>query len=157
MKVVLLSRVANLGEAGDIVDVVEGYARNYLFPNGIAAQATSGRAKAVSAAKALARKASEEELGKMQALADTVDGTSVTLRVPLGPQGKLHGAVSADDISAEIRRALGVQLPKGAIVLKTPIQETGEQKLTLELPHGLEATVMVTVEGQENGLPGKDG
>lgn len=147
MKVVLLSRVENLGEAGDVVEVADGYARNYLFPSGLAAQATSGRAQAATAAKARARQTSEEELAKTEALADTLDGKSVLLRVPLGPQGKLHGAVTAESITLEIQRSLGVRLPAGAVVLPKPIQEPGEQKLTLELPHGLETTVLVVVEG----------
>lgn len=147
MKVVLLSRVDGLGEAGDMVDVANGYARNALFPSGLAAAATSGKVREAAARKGREAKMSNEELARTQRLAEFLDGKSVTIRVPVGPQGKLHGSVTADGIVRELSTSVR-RLPPGVHArLPKPLHEPGEQKVTLELPHGLEATISVIVEG----------
>lgn len=149
MKVLLLEDVASVGKAGEITDVADGYARNYLFPNSLAAAATEARIREAEAAKARAVKAAEEDLRRSQELAERINRKTVTVRAPTGPQGKLESAVTAQDIAAAVERELGAPLPEGAVRLSGPIHELGEQAVNLELPHGLEAEVTVLIEPEE--------
>ncbi len=147
MKVILLEAVANVGGAGDIIDVAEGFARNVLFPQGKAAAATAGHVKKAAAQKARITQKSEEELAALQRLVELLDQKTVTITVPAGPQG-LHGAVTADDIAATIARSLQVRLPTGSVKLHAPLREPGDTKVTLAFPHGLEAEITVIVEAE---------
>ena len=148
MKVVLLAPVKNLGQAGEVVEVADGYARNFLFPRGLAAVATGSRVRSAEARKAQARQASEKELSMMQRLAELTDQKTIRLERPLGPQKKLHGAVTAKEIAVAIENALHISLPADVVRLPMPIHEPGQQTVALEFPHGLEAEVTVVVEGK---------
>lgn len=145
MKVVLLEDVKDLGRAGEVVEVADGHARNFLFPKALAVVATESRIREAEASLARAARASEEELAAMQRLAELADQKTVHLERPIGPQGKLHGAVTANDIAAIIEDALRISLPPNAVRLSEPIHEPGTYQVALEFPHGLEAEVTVMV------------
>jgi large subunit ribosomal protein L9 len=145
MKVLLLEDVENVGTAGAVVEVPNGFARNVLFPHGRAAAATAGRLKEAEAAKARAAQESEEELGRLQALIERLDQKTITLTLPAGPEGKLNGAVTAKDIAGELSKTLGADIPSKAVRLQAPLRDIGEQKVSLEFSHGLEAEVTVVV------------
>lgn len=146
MRVILLEDVKNVGRAGHIVVVADGYARNVLFPRGQAAAATAARVQEAAASEARAARASERDLAAMQELVQRIDRKTISVHLPSGPQGKPHGAVTAGDIAKEIASALGTSLPPGTVRLAEPIRELGEHKVALEFPHGLEAEVTVIVE-----------
>lgn len=147
MKVLLLEDVEDVGAAGAVVEVPNGFARNVLFPRGRAAAATAGGAKEAQAAKALAAQESEEELSRLQGLIDRLDQKTITLVLQVGPQGKPYGAVTAKDISEELSKALGADIPSGTVRLPAPLRDLGEHKVSLEFSHGLEAEVTVAVTG----------
>lgn len=147
MKVLLLEDVENVGTAGAVVEVADGFARNVLFPHGRAAAATAGRVQEAEAAKALATQKSEEELERLQKLIERLDQYTVTLTLSAGPLGKLHGAVTAKDIARELSKHAGADIPSSAVRLLAPVREPGEQKVSLEFSHGLEAEVTVVVTG----------
>ncbi|TSC73122.1 MAG: large subunit ribosomal protein L9 [Parcubacteria group bacterium Gr01-1014_38] len=153
MKVVLLENVKNLGQAGEVVEVADGYARNFLFPRELAAVATGSHARTAEAQKARATRASEEELATMQRLAELTDQKTIRLERPLGPQEKLHGAVTAKEVVAAIENALHISLPADVVRLPLPIHEPGQHTVTLEFPHGLEAEVTVVVGGKLQDAP----
>lgn len=146
MKVILLEDVENVGKAGDVVDVSDGYARNSLFPRGVAAQATDSRVREAEQRKAKAEELQVMALEEAQRHIEILDGKTILLRVNAGPEGTLFGAVTAKDITEEIQRSLGVALPKGIVRLKEPIKLIGEKPVHLEFPHGLEADMTVIVE-----------
>jgi large subunit ribosomal protein L9 len=147
MKVLLLEDVENVGAAGAVVEVPNGFARNVLFPHGRAAAATAGRLKEADAAKARAAQESEEELGRLQTLIERLDQTTITLVLPVGPQGKTYGAVTAKDIAGELSKQVGAEIPSTAVRLQAPLRDLGEQKVSLEFSHGLEAEITVVVTG----------
>lgn len=147
MKVLLLEDVENVGTAGAVVEVPSGFARNVLFPHGRAAAATAGRVQEAEAAKALAAQKSEEELERLQKLIERLDQYTITLALSAGPMGKLHGAVTAKDIAGELSKATGADIPPTAVRLPAPLRDLGEQKVSLEFSHGLEAEVTVVVTG----------
>ncbi|MDO8511776.1 MAG: 50S ribosomal protein L9 [bacterium] len=150
INVVLLENVKNVGLAGDVVNVSEGYARNYLFTNGLAAQATDGRVKEVE--KKAAKKQEEQKmlLEEVQKQVDSIDGKTIPMKLKVGPEGQAFGSISAKDITVEIEKAIGTKLSKSVVRLKSPIKQIGETPVHLEFPHALEADVIVVVEGEED-------
>lgn len=154
MKVLLLEDVEHVGKAGEVVEVSDEVARNTLFEKGLAAAATGDRERAAKTADerrgpaqgANPQGTPEEELSNLQRIVELVDRKTVHIQAPVSPQGEFEGAVTAEDIAAEIERALSTKLPAGAVHLQNPLFDFGETKLTLEFPHGLEAEVTVVVE-----------
>ena len=99
MKVILLEDVKKLGKKGDLVDVADGYARNYLLPRNLAQEATAGGIKQIKQQKAALEKRKKKEKELAQEIAEKLSKTSVTLKVKAGDQGKLFGSVTSKDIS----------------------------------------------------------
>jgi len=146
MKVVLLEEVKNVGTAGEVVEVSDGYARNYLFPNGLAAQATEGRVKEAEKKKAKKVELEQVALEEVQRQVDLIDGKTLLMKLEVGPEGKPFGAITTKDLSDEIDKNFGIKLPKGVVKLKEPIKQIGECPVHLEFPHGLEADLILVVE-----------
>ncbi|WP_066634143.1 50S ribosomal protein L9 [Desulfolucanica intricata] len=145
MKVILLQDVAKLGKKGDIVQVAEGYARNYLLPRGLATEASQGRLKNLEKQK-------EIEAGKKlkikldaQQLAERINNMTVKINARVGEGGKLFGAVSNNDISKALFSQFKVKVDKKKIVLKDPIKTLGQHKITLKLHPDVQAEIQVEV------------
>lgn len=162
MRVVLLEDVERVGKAGEIVEISDDYAKNVLFPKGLAATATDGRGRVEERAadrvtrkpeeesshhRVSPRETPEEEFAHLQHIVELVDRKTIHIKTSLGPTGEIENAVTAADIAREIEKTLSTQIPTDAVRLSDPLTELGEQKLTLEFPHGLEAEVTVIVEG----------
>lgn len=141
MKVLLLGRVENLGEAGDVVDVADNVARDVLFPQERAVVATGSQSENTPAAKV-----SEQELAAFQRLADRTDQKTVRVERPMNPDRSLQKPVTAKDITAAIAQAIGTSLPAGVIRLSQLIEEPGHYSIPLEFPHGLESEIKLIVE-----------
>lgn len=154
MKVILLGAVEHVGNAGDVVDVADGYARNFLFPKGLAAQATAERIEHAKKKKAAEDASARIALEEAQAHVNLLDGKTLLLKRPAGPDGTLFGAVTNRDITEEIHRALTIELPKGVVKLKEPIKHVGEKPVHLEFPHGLEADMTVVIERESEEASG---
>lgn len=152
MKVVLLEVVENIGVAGDVVEVADGFARNVLFPHGKAAVATQGKLAEVKAAVARSAKRAVQELAAFQRVVSAVDGKTIHLPAPVGPQGKLHGSVTGAQVARAIETHLGVHVTGGAVRLAEPIRQPGEHRVLLEFPHGLEAQITVVVAARSRGV-----
>lgn len=145
MKVVLNSDVAALGDRGDIVDVADGYARNYLFPRKLASKATSGAIeaakKAVAAHSAVAHKARETA----ENLATVLSGTRVVLAAQAGDEGRLYGSVSIADVVEGIRRFTGVELERKNVDLPEPIKAIGLHEVQVRLHPEVEFPITIDV------------
>ncbi len=149
MKVLLLNDVKKLGWLGDIVEVKNGYARNYLVPCGLATIPTEENIKAIAekrAQKAQERKMAHEKLSRVVA---EVEGASVKIAAAANSQGHLFGSVGAVDIAAALRKS-GYEISDD-MVSSGNLKETGSYNITLKLASDLHATVKVEVvaEGQE--------
>lgn len=133
-KIILLQDVPELGDKGDIVDVAEGYARNYLVPRKLAMKATGG---ALRQAEALRRAREEaERRAKLDAeqLATELVGARVVVAARAGDEGKLYGSIGAADVAEAIRKFTGVEVDRQIVSVSTPIKEIGLHEVTLE-PH----------------------
>ena len=145
MKVFLKQYVKNLGKAGTIVNVSDGYARNFLFARGLAVEAdknAQSQAKNKESAEAYRR---EQELAAARALAEKLSSAIVTIRQSAGADGKLYGSVTAAHISDALKEQTGIEVDKRKIVLSAPIRTFGSSILDVKLCAGVTAKVTVKV------------
>lgn len=145
MKVVLMKDVQNLGHAGDIKEVSDGYANNFLIPGGYAKVATDSIVKKAEEIRAQRQKDSELALDRAKELAEKLQGVSVTIKAKADASKKLYAAVKADEIS-EALKAKGFEISKNKIEIAQPIKEIGDFEVTVNLDHGLESNIGVAVE-----------
>ena len=153
MNVILLEKVGKLGNIGDVAEVKAGYARNYLFPSGIAIPATKNNLVEFEHRKADLMAAHNEKVGVAQARAGKIDGLNITIEVNASDEGKLFGSVGTKEIAEAVEEAGGetdkseVQLPHGVI------RETGVYEVIIDLGFDIQATVNLTVAGQGGAEP----
>ena len=145
MKVILLKKVKGVGEAGVVVDVSDGYARNFLLPHGYAQIATTEAVKLVQEAEKKVQTKAERELKQAQHLASQLDGQEIEIRVSTSPQGKLFAGLKATDIIKAINEKYKLDLSARVLTLPAQIKEIGETLVKLHLEHGLEAVMTVRV------------
>lgn len=145
MQVILMDKVANLGNLGDVVKVKEGYARNYLIPKGLAKRATPENIKVFEARRAELEKIAAEKLAAAQAVAAKLEGLRVEIARKAGVDGRLFGSVSMIDV-VEALAAQGINIEKSAVRMpQGPIKSLGEVILEI-VPHAdVVASVTVAV------------
>mgnify|MGYP002079536106 FL=1 len=145
MMVILTHEVSDLGAAGDVVDVKDGYARNFLFRRGLATAWTKGGQKQVDAiAKGRATRA-VKSLEEAQSIKGNLESKSVTVPAHAGQGGRLFGAVSTADIAAAVKAAGGPELDKRTIEVPTPIKTTGTHAAMIRLHPEVRATIELEV------------
>lgn len=147
MKIVLRDDVENLGRKGDVVDVADGYARNYLVPRGLAMKATKG---VVQQAEAMRRNRAAREVRDReaaQAAAATIAGMRLEIAARAGEGGKLFGSVTAADVVDALRAQRSVEVDRRKVGLAEPIKEVGETEVEVRLHPDVTATLTVVVAG----------
>ncbi|MGB9803209.1 50S ribosomal protein L9 [Desulfofundulus sp.] len=149
MKVILLEDVKNLGSRGSVVNVSDGYARNFLIPRGLAVEATPGKMKELAQQKAVEARKRQEAEARARDLAARLDGLTVQIKARVGEGGRLFGAVSSKDIAEALEQQYRVTIDKKKILLKEPIRQLGEQTLVIKLHPSVQAQVKVAVLPQE--------
>ena len=148
MQIILLEKVANLGNLGDVVRVKDGYARNFLIPTGQARRATEKAVAEFEARRAELEKVQAEKLAAAQALADKLSGKTVTISQKAGVDGRLFGSVTNFDI-AEGLKAAGFEVAKHQIRLPNgPLKTVGEHPVSLSLHTDVVAEITVAVVGE---------
>ncbi len=145
MKLILTREVSGLGLAGDIVEVADGYGRNFLVPRGAAITWTRGAEKQIAQIKR-ARDAREiRDLGHARQIKSELERLTVTLRARAGAGGRLFGSITTGDIATAVKDAGGPLLDRKRIQLPGHIKSTGEHVVTVELHPDVVAAVPVTV------------
>jgi large subunit ribosomal protein L9 len=145
MKVVLTADVATLGDRGDIVDVSDGYARNYLLPRRLAAKATAGSIEAAKKTAAARLAADRKTRESADNLATVLAGTRVVLAAQAGDEGRLYGSVSVADIVEGIRRFTGVDIDRNDVELAEPIKAIGLHEVRVRLHPEVEFPITIDV------------
>ena len=149
MQVILLERVINLGQLGDVVKVKEGYARNFLIPQGKARRATETAIKEFEARRADLEKAQADRLSAAQAEGEKLNGTTVRITAKAGVDGRLFGSVTNFDISEALTKQ-GFQVNKAQIRMpQGPLKAVGEHSISVALHTDVVAEVKVTVVGEQ--------
>jgi large subunit ribosomal protein L9 len=146
MKVILLEDLSGKGKTGDVVKVSDGYARNYLFPKGIAIDATEANIKTLEHRKEKIAERKAEDLESAKVIAEKIDSLSVTLKSKAGEGGKLFGAITTQDIANAINAEHGVFIEKKKIVLEAPVKTIGVHTAEVKIYPEVSATVRVLVE-----------
>ena len=144
MEVILRQAVDNLGHPGDVVDVTNGYARNYLLPRGFAFQATDGNKKRIQQEKARLEAAEEARRTSAQQLADRLAEVSITFAARVGEEGKLFGSVTAADIAQQLE-AQGHHVERRMIDLHDPIRALGVYRVPIRLHADVRPEIKVWV------------
>ncbi|WP_367067971.1 50S ribosomal protein L9 [Oryzisolibacter sp. LB2S] len=147
MQIILLDKVVNLGNLGEIVKVKDGYARNFLIPTGRARRATAAAKAEFEARRAELEKAAAEKLAAAQAQGEKLAGTSVKLTQKAGVDGRLFGSVTNQDICEEINK-LGFNLVKSQIRMPGLIKTVGDNTISVALHTDVVVDVTVSVYGE---------
>lgn len=146
MKVILLKAVPGLGESGQVRDVKEGYARNYLLPRRLAVEATEGTVRALEGRKRAVEERARRDRGEAEELADQMSQIVLEIRARAGEGGRLFGSVTAQDV-AEALAARGYRVSKRKVELDEPIKTAGFYKVPVRISPGVVARVDVNVVG----------
>ena len=146
MKVVLQKDVKNMGKRDDILTVSDGYARNFLFPQKLAAEATPGTLKEIERKRA-AQDAREAELkAEAQAKAELLKNKVITLQVKCGEKGRLYGSVTAAEVADALEKQHGIKADKRKIDIGDPIRETGIREISVWLYSGITTKMKLDVQ-----------
>ncbi|MBI1195213.1 MAG: 50S ribosomal protein L9 [Gammaproteobacteria bacterium] len=149
MEVILLSKVENLGDIGDLVNVRPGYGRNFLIPKGKATVANEANRAAFEARRAELEKAAAESLAAARARAESLSGMKVTIVAKAGEEGKLFGSVGTVDI-ADAVTAAGVEVEKHEVRLSEgALRELGEYEVDLHLHPEVNVTITLEISAEE--------
>lgn len=144
MKVILTKSVDTLGTKGDVVDVSDGYARNYLIPRSFAVKASDGALRQAEATRQARIDAEIKDLEDARALGESLSGTRVVVAARAGDAGNLFGSIGPADIAEAIVKFTGVEIDKKIIAVHDPIKEIGLHEVVLE-PH-TDVSVSVTLD-----------
>jgi large subunit ribosomal protein L9 len=149
MQVILLEKVANLGQLGEVVKVKPGYARNFLIPTGKAKRATEANLAEFEVRRAELEKAQNQMLSSAEERAAKLEGLAVQVAQKAGVDGRLFGSVTNYDIS-EALKAQGFDVAKAAVRLPDgPLKHIGEYEITLDLHTDVKAHIKVTVVAEQ--------
>ena len=149
MKVILLADVKGKGTTGDIVNVSDGYARNYLLPRGLAAEATNKNIKDLEQKKKAEAQRVEKDKENAETLVSKIKDKTVNLTVKSGENGKLFGSVTAQDIADAMKDQHKLELDKKKLSLDEPIKATGEYDVEYHPFQGVAGTVKVMIQAEE--------
>ena len=144
MKIVLRADVEHVGQKGDIVDVADGYARNFLVPRGLALRATAGVQKQADAMRRGRDARDRRERETAQAIADQLTPT-IRIEARAGEGGRLFGSVTSSDIAAAVQAQLGVEVERRDIALDEPLKALGVSEVPVRLHRDVTATLHVEV------------
>jgi large subunit ribosomal protein L9 len=145
MKLIVTQEVDGLGAPGDVVEVKDGYARNYLVPRGLAIRWTKGAAKQIDTIKKAREVRDVRDLSYAQEIKSQIEGLSVTLRAKAGASGRLFGAVSVADIAAAVRSSGGPDIDKRRVIVPEPIKSVGAHQVSVRVHEEVTATVNLDV------------
>jgi large subunit ribosomal protein L9 len=145
VKIILLQDVKKLGKRGDLVEVAEGYARNFLFPRKLAAEATQGSINQLEQEKSALKRKKAKELEAAKVLAKKLSNTQLTLSVKAGDQGKLFGSITNKDISEALEKQHQVTVDRRKIELGEPIKALGTYEVAIKLVPEVEAKLVIKV------------
>ena len=146
MKVILLQDVKGQGKKGEIVNVSDGYARNFLFPRNMAEEANAQNLNNAQVRKDAAAHRVVVEREKAAELARKLEQNGIVIKGNAGSAGRLFGSITNTEISQELEKQTGYQIDKKKIVLQSPIKEIGTYDVTIKLFQGISANIKVTVE-----------
>lgn len=148
MKVIFTKDVKGKGKKGEVKDVSEGYARNYLLKNNLAVEATKGNIKALEAQKKKQKQQEQEELNEAKKLKETIEELTVEITAKAGDGGRLFGSVTSKQIADELKKNHNIKIDKRKIELDQPIRALGYTNVPVKLHPEVTGTIKVHIKEQ---------
>ena len=148
MKVILLQDVKTLGKKGDIVEINNGYARNYVLPQKLGIEATGKNLNDLKLQKKNQDKIAQEKLEAAQKLAEDLKEKSITVKIQAGVEGRVFGSISSKEIALEAKKQLGLELDKKKIIIPDAIKSLGTYNVNIKLHKDVTGTLAVKVEAK---------
>lgn len=145
MIVILIKDVKGTGKVGDVVNVNDGYARNFLLPRGLAEKGTEGNIRSLEKTKALQEEKFNKGKEEAQALADKIGELEVSIKSKGGEGGRLFGSITSNDIAEALKEQHKIVIDKKKIMLDSPIKQTGESQVNIKLYYEVIGTLKVKV------------
>jgi large subunit ribosomal protein L9 len=145
MKLILTHEVTGLGAPGDVVEVKDGYGRNYLLPRGLAGIWSKGGEKQITAIRKARKARAIATLDEAKQVQQALEAKPVTIRAKAGTSGRLFGAVTPGDVAAAVVEVGGPQVDKRKVELTTPIKSVGDYAAKVRLHEDVQATVKIKV------------
>jgi large subunit ribosomal protein L9 len=145
MKIILLQDVEGLGKAGDLKEVANGYARNYLLPRRLAAGATPNLIATRTQRIAAEQRKQEKLVESNHQLAERLNQISLTFKARVGSQGRLYGSITSQDVAAALRAAENIQIDRRTIDLSEPIRSVGTFNVPVKVASGVDSKLTVNV------------
>lgn len=142
MKILILKTTPGLGKIGEVKEVAEGYARNYLFPHGLAEGASEGNIFRVKQEQEKIKKTAEQDLITTEKIAERLNGTEIEIKGKVNDAGKFYAAITTSKIVSRLKE-MGFAIKKDQVILSEPIKEAGEYPVTIGLSHGLESEITI--------------
>ena len=149
MKVILLKDLKGTGKKGDVVNVSDGYARNFLFPKGVAKEATEGNVKVLKEQKTAQKIKEDQQLDEAKVLAENMGEMTVTLFSKAGEGGRLFGSVTSKDIAEALNKKHGIKIDKRKILLDEPIKVLGATNVKIKVHPEVTAQIKVQVNEKD--------
>jgi large subunit ribosomal protein L9 len=156
MEVILLKDVPRLGRAGELRKVAPGYARNHLIPKGLAVFATEGAVKELEQQQQLEARREKQVETEAQALAEELEGVTVTIYAKTGEKERLYGSVTSGDIAEALEKETGRIIDRRKIELEEPIRQLGIHSVPVRLLSDLSPLIRVDVLAQDEGAVDED-
>jgi large subunit ribosomal protein L9 len=148
MKVILLEDVKTLGKKGEIVNVNDGYARNFILKKNLGLEATGKNLNDLKLQQQNAAKVAKEKLETAQALAKDLEDKSITVKIQAGVEGKVFGSISSKEIALEAKKQLGMDIDKKKIVIPDAIKSLGTYNVNIKLHKDVVGKLAVKVEAK---------
>ncbi|MDQ3811650.1 MAG: 50S ribosomal protein L9 [Chloroflexota bacterium] len=151
MKVLFKKDVPDVARAGQVKEVADGFARNFLIPRGLAVAATAAALKQVAHVEAVAVRRAGEEEAAARTLKERLEAQPIVLESKAGSQGRLYGSVTAADVVAAVKRQLGAELDRRDLQISEPVRQVGTYRVQARLHKGITATLTVEVRAAGAG------
>lgn len=148
MKVILIKDIENLGNAGDVKEVANGYARNFLIPGGYVEVATKSAVERAEKIKIEKEKVAKEGLKGIEEIAKKLESVSIIIKAKADDSGKLYAAIKSKEIFKSLNDK-GFKISEDKIVIEKPIKELGDYEVIINLDHGLEVRIGVVIESEK--------
>ena len=151
MKVILLQDVKDIGKRDDIVNVSDGYARNFLFPRKWAMEATENAVKVVERKREAERRKEAEARAAAEETAGKLKNKVVILKAKCGEKGRLYGSVTSQEVADAIKEGYGIELDKRKIEIKDAVRQLGDYEMTLRIYPGVSTKMLLRVKNIQEG------
>ena len=151
MKVILLQDVKDIGKRDDIVNVSDGYARNFLFPRKVAMEATDGAVKVVERKREAERRKEAEARAAAEEVAAKLKNKVVTLKVKCGDKGRLYGSATAQEVADAIKAEYGVDVDKRKVEIKEAVRQLGDYEVNVRLYPNVSSKMILRVKNIQEG------